>query len=150
MFSHICQHRRVFICPKLVPDYEWPINWSCRQVWVESWQRQKYLINIWFLLFSSETLRWPVLASSPLDGTNVFFELTQSAGGPDRDWKTPMTKQPGALLWRICTLHFISRNQDMESMSTSLCEPILARFWLSEEFHIWTEQNEQGSTQSGE
>lgn len=109
---------------------------------MESCQRQKYLINIWLLLFSWEPyggLNWPRILWT------VFFEHADTPGR--RSQEPPITKQPGAPLFgceitSLCGEIYFQRgtkNAHIALMMSPVCQiPCmrLTRHWLSmKRFH---------------
>lgn len=125
-----------------MPYDEWLINWSWRHAQVESCQRQKYLINIWFLLYSWEPyggLSWPRILWT------VFFEHADTTGRRSRE--PPITKQPGAPpfdceITSLCGEIYFQRGTKMHTQLW-WCHPYarspcmrLTRHWLSmKRFH---------------
>lgn len=102
----------VYFAPGLCPYDEWLIDWSQRRVQVESCQKQKYLINIWFLLFSrGDPAAGPDWPLTPAD-CFLLSVLIPLAGDPQNHPKQnnqELGRSP--VKQRGCAVKFIFREE---------------------------------------
>lgn len=63
--AHLSTKAGVYFAPESLLYDEWPIDWSRTRVGVGSRQRQRYLINIWFLLLSWGVHGGPIWPRTP-------------------------------------------------------------------------------------
>lgn len=116
-------------CPRSAPHDEWLIDWSQRRVRVESCQRQKYLINIWFLLFGwGDPAAGPDWPRIPAD-CFLMSVLIPLAGDPENHPKQnnqELGRSP--VKQRGCAVKFIFREEQNNTHSfdyvTDIADPL--------------------------